>query len=148
MKRIEEMMKDFDFNYSINEENQKFQLSKKDYNSLIEFLNDNEDERENLNIENFEIKNQIHFPRDKDIKIDSKKIDNYNIKLIYHRKKDDSKEYRIFISFKDSEKNLKRLRYLNEEIKKIHNDESKMIEYYNKIEKKNQIEKYLKEKLS
>lgn len=148
MKKIEKMMNEFDFDYSFNEENQKYSLSKRNYNELIEFLNDNEEERKNINIDNFEIKSQIHIKRDRDIKIDMKKIDNYNIKLIYHRKKDNEKEYRLFISFKDEENNLKRIRMINDEIKSIHNDEKKMIEYFNKLEKKNQIEKYLKEKIS
>lgn len=148
MKKIEEMMKEFDFEFSFNEENQKYSLSKKNYNELIEFLNDNEEERKNINIDNFEIKNQIHIKRDRDIKIDMKKIENYNIKLIYHRKKDDEKEFRLFISYKDEENNLKRIRMINDEIKSIHSDEKKMIEYFKKLEKKNQIEKYLKEKIS
>lgn len=148
MKKIEEMMKEFDFEFSFNEENQKYSLSKKNYNELIEFLNDNEEERKNINIDNFEVKNQIHIKRDRDIKIDMKKIENYNIKLIYHRKKDNEKEFRLFISYKDEENNLKRIRMINEEIKNIHSDEKKMIEYFKKLEKKNQIEKYLKEKIS
>jgi len=148
MKKIEKMMKEFEFDYSFNEENQKFSLSKRNYNELIEFLNDNEDERKNINIDNFEIKSQIHIKRDRDIKIDMKKIDNYNIKLIYHRKKDNEKEFRLFISYKDEENNLKRIRMINDEIKSIHSDEKKMIEYFKKLEKKNQIEKYLNEKIS
>lgn len=148
MKKIEEMMKEFEFEYEFDEENQKYLLSKRNYNELIEFLNDNEEERKNINIDNFEIKNQIHIKRDRDIKIDMKKIENYNIKLIYHRKKDNKKEYRLFISFKDEENNLRRIRMINDEIKSIHSDENKMVEYFSKIENKNQIEKYLKEKIS
>lgn len=144
MKKIEKMLDEFDFDYSFNEENQKYLLSKKNYNELIEFLNDNEEERKNINIDDFEIKTQIHIPRDRDIKIDMKKIENYNIKLIYHRKKDNSKEYRLYISFKDEENNLRRIRMVNNSIKSIHNDEDKMIEYFEKINK-NQVEKYLKE---
>lgn len=147
MKKIEKMMNEFEFDYSFNEENQKYSLSKKNYNELIEFLNDNEEERKNINLDNFEIKSQIHIPRDRDIKIDMKKIENYNLKLIYHRKKDNSKEYRLFISYKDKENNLKRIRFINDEIKLIHSDEKKMIEFFEKINK-NQINKYLKEKIS
>lgn len=148
MMKIEKMMSEFGFEYDFNEENQKYSLSKKNYNELIEFLNDNEEERKNINIDNFEVKNQIHIKRDRDIKIDMKKIENYNIKLIYHRKKDNEKEFRLFISYKDDENNLKRIRMINEEIKSIHSDEKKMIDYFKKLEKKNQIEKYLKEKIS
>lgn len=147
MKKIEKMLDEFEFDYSFNEENQKYLLSKKNYNELIEFLNDNEEERKNINIDNFEIKSQIHIKRDRDIKIDMKKIDNYNIKLIYHRKKDNQKEYRLFISFKDEENNLRRIRMINNSIKEIHSDEKKMIEFFEKINK-NQIERYLKEKIS
>ena len=145
MKKIENLLNDFNFEIIFNEEKQKYQLSKKNYNELIDFLNENSDE--NINIENFEIKNQIHISRDKDIKIESKKIDNFNIKLIYHRKKDESKEYRIFIAYKNEDNKLKRIRLLNEDIKEIHLNEKKMKEYFEKI-KKNQIEKYLKEKVS
>ena len=148
MMKIEKMMNEFGFEYDFNEENQKYSLSKKNYNELIEFLNDNEEERKNINIDNFEVKNQIHIKRDRDIKIDMKKIENYNIKLIYHRKKDNEKEFRLFISYKDEENNLKRIRMINDEIKSIHSDEKKMIDYFKKLEKKNQIEKYLKEKIS
>lgn len=145
MKKIENLLNDFNFEIIFNEENQKYLLSKKNYNELNDFLKENKDE--NINIENFEIKNQIHISRDKDIKIESKKIDNFNIKLIYHRKKDESKEYRIFIAYKNEDNKLKRIRLLNEEIRDIHLNEKKMLEYFEKI-KKNQIEKYLKEKIS
>lgn len=96
---------------------------------------------------NEEGQKQVHIARDRDIKIDMKKIDNFNLKLIYHRKKDNNKEYRLFISFKDKENNLKRIRMINEEIKDIHSNEKKMIEYFNKISKK-EIQSYLKEKIS
>lgn len=146
MKKIENLLNDFGFEVLFNEENQKYQLSKKNYNELIDFLNENSEE--NINIENFEIKNQIHIKRDKDIKVgESRKIDKYRIKLIYHRLKDESKEYRIFIAYKNEDNKLKRIRLINEDIKEIHLNEKKMIEYFEKI-KKNQIEKYLKEKVS
>lgn len=147
-QKIEKLMNEFEFDFIFNEENQKYQLSKKNYNELLEFLNDNEEERKNINIDNFEVRNQIHIKRNKDIKIDAKKIDNYNLKMIYHRKNDNSLEYRIFIAFKNEAGELKRIRMINEEIKKIHSDEKMMREYFNKLEKKNQIEKYLKEKIS
>lgn len=79
-----------------------------------------------------EKKKQIHTPKDRDIKIDSKKIEEYGVKLIYHRMKDDSKDYRIYISYKENDK-LKRIRLRNEKIDSISKDEKKMIDYYNKL---------------
>lgn len=145
MKKIENLLKDFNFDFEMNEDKSKYLLRKSNYNEIIEFLN--EENEDNISIDNFEIKSQIHISRDRDIKLDMRKIDNYNIKLIYHRKKDSSKEYRLFISFKNENKELKRIRYINDSIKKIHSDENKMIELFNKINK-NQIEKYLNEKIS
>lgn len=145
MKKIERLLNDFNFEIEMNEEKNKYLLKKSNYNEIIEFLN--EENEDNISIDNFEIKSQIHISRDRDIKLDMRKIDNYNIKLIYHRKKDSSKEYRLFISFKNENKELKRIRYINDSIKKIHSDENKMIELFNKINK-NQIEKYLNEKIS
>lgn len=80
---------------------------------------------------------------DRDIKINSKKIDNFGIKLIYHRRKDSSKEYRIFISYKKDDK-LIRNRLRNEEIDKISLDEKKMIEYYENLNSSKEIKKILK----
>lgn len=145
MKKIEKMMNEMMIEIDFNEENQKYQLSKKNYQEISEFLNDNLDE--NISIENFEIKSQIHIKRDRDIKIDMRKINNYNLKLIYHRKKDNEKEYRLFISYKDEEKNLKRIRMIDDKIKSIHSDEKKMIDFFNKISEKN-ISEYLKRKIS
>lgn len=144
MKKIEnqiiEIMNDLSLEIQRNEENQKIIISdnkKKEINSYLE----NELSEDELNLF-FEKKIQIHNKIDRDIKIDMKKIDNYNIKLIYHRKKDDSKEYRLFISYKDENKKLIRKRMINDNIKKIHNDENKMIEFFNKI-KKSDIQKSL-----
>ena len=75
---------------------------------------------------------QVHESKDRDIKIESGKVDDINVKLIYHRMKDDSKQYRIFLAKKIDGK-LKRTRLVNEEIKNIQTDEKKMIEYYQKI---------------
>lgn len=73
---------------------------------------------------------------DRDIKIKSDKIDDIGVKLIYHRKKDGSKEYRIFIAQKKDGK-LIRNRLRNDKIQAIQNDEAKMIEYFdNLIQKK------------
>lgn len=77
---------------------------------------------------------QVHTPKDRDIKIESTKVGEIGIKLIYHRMKDQSKQYRIFIAEKVDGK-LKRTRLVNDEIKNIQSDEKKMIAYYQKITK-------------
>lgn len=145
LKKIEKLLSDFNFEYDMIEDennNQLFYLKKSDLEELKEFINDNKEEYKNIDLENFQKKNQIHISRDKDIKIDMIKISGYNLKLIYHRKKDNNKEYRIFISYKDKEKKMIRKRYLNEDIRKIHNDENKMIEFLYQIEE-NQIKEYI-----
>lgn len=93
-------------------------------------------------IDRIEYSIQIHNKKDRDIMIDSRKLsdNSYNIKLIYHRMKDNKKEFRIFISFKDKNKKLKRFRLRNQTINEIQYDEKKMREYYQKISKKD-IEK-------
>ena len=92
---------------------------------------------------------QIHIQKNQDIKLEMMKIDRYNLKLIYHMKKNQKKEYRIFISYKNSDNKLKRFRLLNEDIMKIQNNEKKMRNYLkNIIEEKNIqiIDKFIKEK--
>lgn len=138
-KEIESIMKDLNYQIELSENN-KYLLSDMKKNEILSYL-DNE-LSEDIQNEIFEKKIQIHQKLDRDIKIDMKKIDDYNIKLIYHRKKDNSKEYRLFISYKDEDKKLIRKRMINDSIKKIHNDENKMIDYFNKI-KKSDIQKSL-----
>lgn len=138
-KEIEEIMKDLSLNIEYSE-NKKILISDSKKNEILSYL-DNE-LSEDIQNEIFEKKIQIHQKLDRDIKIDMKKIDEYNIKLIYHRKKDNSKEYRIFISYKDENKKLIRKRLINDSIKKIHDNEEKMIEYFEKI-KKSDIQKSL-----
>ena len=145
LKKIEKLLSDFNFEFDMIEDennNQLFYLKKSDLEELKEFIKENSEEYKNIDLENFQKKNQIHISRDKDIKIDMIKISEYNIKLIYHRKSDDKKEYRIFISYKDKDKKLIRRRLINEDIKKIHSDEKKMIEYFKKISE-NQIKEYI-----
>lgn len=148
MKKIENeiisIMNDMNIEVERNED-EKILISDRKKDEIKSYL-ENEISDEDYN-SFFEKKNQIHEKRDRDIKIDMKKIDNFNLKIIYHRKKDNNKEYRLFISFKDKENNLKRIRMINEEIKDIHSNEKKMIEYFNKISKK-EIQSYLKEKIS
>ena len=77
---------------------------------------------------------QVHTPQDRDIKIDSCKVGEIGVKIIYHRMKDQSKQYRIFIAEKVDGK-LKRTRLVNDDIKAIQSDEKKMVAYYQKITK-------------
>ena len=99
-----------------------------------------------LDSDNIELKIQNHISRDRDIKIESRKIENFNLKLIYHRKKDNEKEYRLFLSFKEND-SLKRIRMINYQIKEIQNSEKDMMELFSKIQRKD-IDKFLKEKIS
>lgn len=129
---------------SDNEEfNQNFQIIDEEKNLKII-----RDLKNNQNILKIKII-QIHIQKNQDIKLEMIKIDRYNLKLIYHMKKNQKKEYRIFISYKNSDNKLKRFRLLNEDIMKIQNNEKKMRNYLkNIIEEKNIqiIDKFIKEK--
>ena len=129
---------------SDNEEfNQNFQIIDEEKNLKII-----RDLKNNQNILKIKII-QIHIQKNQDIKLEMIKIDRYNLKLIYHMKKNQKKEYRIFISYKNSDNKLKRFRLLNEDIMKIQNNEKKMRNYLkNIIEEKNIqiIDKFSKEK--
>lgn len=148
MKKIENeiisIMNDMNIEVERNED-EKILISDKKKGEIKSYLEE-EISNDDFNFF-FEKKIQIHQKLDRDIKIGTRKIDNYNLKIIYHRKKDESKEYRIFIAYKDDEKNLKRIRFITEDIKKIHSSEEKMISFFNKINK-NQIEDYLNQKIS
>ena len=124
----------------LKKEDDKIILNKAQYEK-IEMI-----DKSLLDDDSIELKIQNHISRDRDVKIESRKIENFNLKLIYHRKKDSEKEYRLFISFKENG-SLKRIRVINSQIKEIHKEESKMKDYFNKI-KKNDIDKFLKEKIS
>ena len=129
---------------SDNEEfNQNFQIIDEEKNLKII-----RDLKNNQNILKIKII-QIHIQKNQDIKLEMMKIDRYNLKLIYHMKKNQKKEYRIFISYKNSDNKLKRFRLLNDDIMKIQNNEKKMRNYLkNIIEEKNIqiIDKFIKEK--
>ena len=155
MKKFEEIInerKEIEIqNIRFNEEENIHIMNNSQFDRFINYLNENfkdeyemkeeEDKisfREKKNHSNMiQIRNesQIHISRDKDIKIDSKKreFDNHSFKLIYHRDKDNKKEYRIFESFRDENQKLKRIRLRNSEIKKIEKNEKKMIEYFNSL---------------
>ena len=129
---------------SDNEEfNQNFQLIDEEKN--LKIIRNIENNQNILKIKII----QIHIQKNQDIKLEMMKIDRYNLKLIYHMKKNQKKEYRIFISYKNSDNKLKRFRLLNEDIMKIQNNEKKMRNYLkNIIEEKNIqiIDKFIKEK--
>ena len=129
---------------SDNEEfNQNFQIIDEEKN--LKIIRNIENNQNILKIKII----QIHIQKNQDIKLEMMKIDRYNLKLIYHMKKNQKKEYRIFISYKNSDNKLKRFRLLNEDIMKIQNNEKKMRNYLkNIIEEKNiqMIDKFIKEK--
>ena len=129
---------------SENEEfNQNFQIIDEEKN--LKIIRNIENNQNILKIKII----QIHIQKNQDIKLEMMKIDRYNLKLIYHMKKNQKKEYRIFISYKNSDNKLKRFRLLNEDIIKIQNNEKKMRNYLkNIIEEKNIqiIDKFIKEK--
>lgn len=154
MKKFEEIInerKDIEIqNIRFNEDENIHIMNNSQYERFINYLNENfkdefeikEDEnkisfREKKNHSNMiQIKNesQIHISRDKDIKIESRKRDdNHSFKLIYHRDKDNKKEYRIFESFRDENNKLKRIRLRNSEIKKIEKNEEKMKKYFDSL---------------
>ena len=163
MKKFEEIInerKDIEIqNIRFNEDENIHIMNNSQYERFINYLNENfkdefeikEDEnkisfREKKNHSNMiQIKNesQIHISRDKDIKIISRKrdSDSHNFKMIYHRDKDNKKEYRIFESFKDENNKLKRIRIRNSEIKKIEKNKDKMMKYFNSLFKEEKKEK-------
>ena len=75
---------------------------------------------------------QVHEAKDRDIKIKSGKVGDINVKMIYHREKDGTKQYRIFLAQKVDGK-LKRTRYMTEELKKNQKDENFVKKVYDSI---------------
>lgn len=75
---------------------------------------------------------QVHEPKDRDIKIVSGKVGDIGVKLIYHRDSKGEKQFRIYLS-KKVEGKLKRVRFQNDDTKKIDRDEKKMAAYYEQI---------------
>lgn len=75
---------------------------------------------------------QVHEAKDRDIKIESGKVGDINVKMIYHREKDGTKQYRIFLAQKVDGK-LKRTRYITEELKKVQKDEKAVKKVYDDI---------------
>lgn len=75
---------------------------------------------------------QVHEAKDRDIKIESGKVGDINVKMIYHREKDGTKQYRIFLAQKVDGK-LKRTRYMTEELKANQKDEKFVKKVYDSI---------------
>lgn len=75
---------------------------------------------------------QVHEAKDRDIKIESGKVGDINVKMIYHREKDGTKQYRIFLAQKVDGK-LKRTRFMTEELKKNQKDEVYVKKVYDSI---------------
>lgn len=75
---------------------------------------------------------QVHVPRDRDIKIVSDKVGDIGVKMIYHREKDGTKQYRIFLAKKIDGK-LKRIRYMTEELRENQKDEKFVRKVYDSI---------------
>lgn len=75
---------------------------------------------------------QVHEVKDRDIKIESGKVGDIGVKLIYHREKDGTKQFRIFLSQKVDGK-LKRIRYMTEELKTNQKDEKFVKKMYDQI---------------
>ena len=134
-----------------NEDENFIIMNNSQYQRFLDYLNENfknefemkeeedrisfRDKSNHDNMIQIQIQFQIHLERDRDIKIESRKreSDNHSFKLIYHRDKDNKKEYRIFESFRDSNNKLKRIRLRNDEIKKIEKNEKKMKDYFNSL---------------
>jgi len=155
MKKFEEIInerKDIEIQrIRENEDENLIIMNNSQYQRFIDYLNKNHknefemkeeedrisfrDKSNHNNMIQIQIQFQIHQMRDKDIKIISKKreSDSHSFKLIYHRDKDDKKEYRIFESFRDENNRLKRIRLRNSEIKKIEKNEEKMRKYFDSL---------------
>ena len=128
------------YDYIDSNYHDEFEMKENKDNKNLKLFIDKSDSENQIQIE---IQFQIHNDRDRDIKIDSRKreSDSHNFKIIYHRNKDNSLEYRIFESYRDSENKLKRIRIRDNEIKKIEKNKDKMIRYFNSLFKEEKKEK-------
>ena len=146
-----------DFEYIFN--NSQFQrfreLIEKNFDSELKIKNSKEDEDlfkiESINdSDEFIIikrEYQMKIKRERDIKIISDSKINYSLKMIYHINKDDKKEYRIYISYKDSSNKsskIKRIKLSNDEIKKSNKNFDKMKKIYSEILKIEERDEILK----
>lgn len=76
---------------------------------------------------------QYHERKDNDIRIKTIKKSIFNLKLIYHIDKSNNKEYRIFFSYYDEEKKLKRYRIKSSKMKEIEKDFNESLNYLNEL---------------
>lgn len=76
---------------------------------------------------------QSHETKMNDIKIKTIKKSIFSLKMIYHIDKSNNKEYRIFLSYYDDNKKLKRLRIKSSKMKEVQKDLNKSLEYLNEL---------------
>ena len=76
---------------------------------------------------------QAHETKLNDIKVKTIKKAIFSLKLICHVDKSGNKEYRIFFSYYDDDKKLKRFRIKSKKMKEIEKDVNKSLEYMNEI---------------
>lgn len=146
LKKVESLVADFGFEFDMVPDesgNQVYYLKKADLEEFKSFIEENKADYGFIDLENFQKKAQVHIARDKDIKVNSKKLGSFGVKLIYHRKSDNSLEYRVFISYKDGDGRLVRRRLANDSIKSIQGNKEAMVEYFNKISE-SQLKAYTK----
>lgn len=105
-----------------------FNKNKKD--EYIYLIVNKEDSKDKIKIR---IVPQSHESKMNDIKIKSIKKAIFSLKLIYHIDKSGNKEYRIFLSYYDENKKLKRLRIKSKKMKEIEKDLNKSLEYLNEL---------------
>lgn len=105
-----------------------FNKNKKD--DFIYQIVNKEDSKDKIKIR---IIPQFHETRLNDVKIKSIKKAIFNLKLIYHYDKSNNKEYRIFLSFYDDNKKLKRYRIKSSKMKEVQKDMNESIKYLDEI---------------
>lgn len=155
IQRIREDSDSYDYKMN-NSQFQRFrELIEKNFDSELKIRNSKENE-DLFRIESISESDefilimreyQMKIKRERDIKIISDSKINYSLKMIYHINKDDKKEYRIYISYKDSSNKsskIKRIKLSNEEIKKSEKNIEKMKKIYSEILKIEEREEILK----
>lgn len=76
---------------------------------------------------------QFHETKLNDVKVKTIKKAVFSLKLICHVDKSNNKEYRIFFSYYDEDKKLKRFRIKSKKMKEIEKDVNKSLEYMNEL---------------
>jgi len=148
----DEKIYDYKFN---NSQFQRFrEMIEKNYDNSLK-IRENEKNENLFKLESIENKDEYLILyreyqnkeiRMKDIKIISESSMNYSLKLIYHIDKENKKEYRLFLSYKDSSNKsskIKRIRLRNDEIKKNERNLENMKKIFKEIMKleREEIEK-------